>query len=185
LYLRLPEVASIVQEHALHAADRTTREKGRSHAMEGRMTSEEEAAQRCLRDGVAALTGDAAAERRHEALMEWAEGELGLARAWAEDVYALAEEVELEPVYAFLLVRCGIGVRELQQPVQDPDEEAVQQAPPDWVGADAVTLGDAALERRLRGTFRRMRAHLEQTATAAAAVESFLAEPDVGVVQLR
>jgi hypothetical protein len=152
--------------------------------MERSTTTDDAAAQRCFRDGVSALTGDAVSERRHEALMEWAEGELGLARAWAESVYALAEEVELEPVYALLLVRCGVGVRELQAPEQDPGEEAVQQAPPEWVGADAVELGDLALERRLRSTFRRMRSHLEHEPTPAAAVEAFLAEPDVGVVQL-
>jgi hypothetical protein len=153
--------------------------------MDGSSRVDEEAAQRCLRDGVDALTGDAATERRHEALMEWAEGELGLDRGWAEDVYALAEEVELEPVYAFLLVRCGVGVTELEPPEQDPDEEAVQQDPPEWVGADAVELQDLALERRLRGTFRRMRGHLERAASPAAAVEALLAEPDVGAVRMR
>jgi hypothetical protein len=153
--------------------------------MDGSSRVEEEAAQRCLRDGAGALTGDAATERRHEALMEWAEGELGLDRGWAEDVYALAEEVELEPVYAFLLVRCGVGVTELEPPEQDPDEEAVQQDPPEWVGADAVEFEDLALERRLRGTFRRMRGHLERETSPAAAVEALLAEPDIGAVRMR
>jgi hypothetical protein len=152
--------------------------------MDHSTTTGDAEAQRCFRDGVAALTGDAAKERRHEALMEWAEGELGLERSWAESVYALAEEVELEPVYALLLVRCGVGVRELHAPEQDPDEEAVQQAPPEWVGADTVELDDLALERRLRNTFRRMRAHLEQEGTPAAAVETFLAEPDIGAIPL-
>jgi hypothetical protein len=143
------------------------------------------AAPRCLRDGVARLTGDASKERRHEPLMEWAEHELGLERSWAEDIYALAEETELEPVYALLLVHCNVGVVELEAPEQDPDEDALQQAPPEWVKADAVELDDVALERRLRNTFRRLRAHLEGAATPAAAVETFLAEPDVGPTQLR
>lgn len=142
-----------------------------------------EAAGECLRREVAALTG-ATVERRHEQLMEWAEAEAGLERARAEQIYALAEEEELEPVYAFRLVRCGIGVQELEPPEPDGDDEASQQAPPGWVGADAVELDDIGLERRLRSTFRRFRAHLEAGGTPEEAVTSFLQEPDVGELTL-
>jgi len=116
--------------------------------------------------------------------MEWAESELSLERDYAEQVYTLAEEAHLEPVYAFHLVRAGIGVRELETPEQDM-EETVQQAPPEWVAEDAVKLDDVVLERRLRASFRRLRSHLEDSASPAEAVRRFLDEPDVGPLPLR
>lgn len=139
---------------------------------------------RCLEEGVASLTGSAM-ERRHEALMEWAEGELGLPREFAEQIYALAEEEELEPVYGFLLVRCGIGVRELEPPDPDGEEDASQQTPPGWLSADAVELDDITLERRLRASFRRLRSHLADAEGTAPAITAFLAEPDIGPTRLR
>ncbi|HEX2165771.1 MAG TPA: hypothetical protein VHG09_00915 [Longimicrobiales bacterium] len=152
--------------------------------MDGGTTGRTEAAAReQLTAAVASLTG-APHERRHEALMEWAESELGLEREYAEEIYALAEEEDLEPVYAFHLVNAGIGVRELESPEQDM-EETVQQAPPDWVAEDAVKLEDVVLERRLRASFRRLRSHLEECAKPPDAIREFLAEPDVGAVVLR
>lgn len=147
-------------------------------------TADEQAARRCLEQGVAELTGSAT-ERRHEALMEWAEIELGLERAFAEQVYALAEEEDLLPVHGFLLVRCGMGVRELEEPEQDGDDFAAQQTPPEWLDEEGVELEDVALERRLRATFRRLRGHLEQSPDAEAAVRAFLADTDVAPVRLR
>jgi hypothetical protein len=141
-----------------------------------------EAARDCLRKSIAAI-GDGP-ERRHEFLMEWAENELEMDRAFAEQVYALSEEEQLEPIFAFQLLRCGIGVRELTEPEADHDlEVAAQQAPPGWVEDETIELDDVALERRLRSSFRRLRAHLERGADGG--VESFLAEPDVGLVKLR
>ncbi|MEX1182303.1 MAG: hypothetical protein WEF86_03650 [Gemmatimonadota bacterium] len=147
------------------------------------MTMPEDAGE-CLARSVAGLTG-AAVERRHEALMEWAETELQLDRGYAEQVYTLAEEEELEPVYGFLLIRCGIGVTELEPPDGRDEEESSQQAPPGWVGQETVELDNVGLERRLRSSFRRMRGHLERAATSREAVASFLAEPDVGPLRLR
>ena len=147
--------------------------------------AEQESGRDCLVRSVASLKGDGI-ERRHESLMALAEGELGLERAFAEQVYLLSEEEQLEPIYAFQLIRCGVGVRELSEPERDLETfAAAQGAPPDWVGDAVVELSDAVLERRLRNTFRRFRAHLESAETPAAAVESFLAETDVDVVQLR
>jgi hypothetical protein len=140
------------------------------------------AAGECLTTRVAALRGGAA-ERRHEELMEWAE-DLGLERAHAEQIHTLAEEENLLPVYALLLVNCGIGVRELEPPEQDTDE-ASQQTPPGWIDTGTVELDDVALERRLRATFRRFRSHLETQPDAAAAVAALLAEPDVSAQRLR
>jgi hypothetical protein len=139
---------------------------------------------RCLLDGVERAAA-AGVERRHEALLERAEAELGLMRSYAEEVYGLAEEEGLEPSYAFLLVQCGVGVRELEEPKSDPEGDAVQQAPPEWVGRGNVKLADVEVERRLRATFRRLRSHLERAASPRQAVEAFLAEPDVGEIALR
>jgi hypothetical protein len=142
-------------------------------------------AHRCLRDAVAGLTGSAA-ERRHEPLMEWATGsEVALDREYAEQLYTLAEEEGLEPVYGFLLVRCGVGVIDLEPPEQDADEDASQQAPPDWLGDETVELDDVELERRLRASFRRFRSHLEEASSPVAAVDAFMAEPDVAVARMR
>ena len=151
--------------------------------IEGRSTGEAAAREQLVR-AVSSLTG-APHERRHEALMEWAEAELGLERELAEQIYALAEEEELEPVYAFNLVRSQIGVQELEEPEQDMDEEAVQQAPPDWVAEDAVELEDVVLERRLRASFRRLRSHLEESGSPTEAITAFLNDADVGRVRLR
>ena len=151
--------------------------------MENGTTGEAAARERLLRE-VSSLTG-APHERRHEALMEWAESDLGLDRAYAEEIYALANEEDLEPAIAFLLVHSGLGVQELETPEQDMDEEATQQAPPDWVAEDSVELDDVTLERRLRASFRRLRSHLDESAAAAEAVRAFLRAPDVGLVRLR
>jgi hypothetical protein len=150
--------------------------------MKGR-EGDDGAAGRCLRESVAGLTGEAL-ERRHEALMEWAEAE-GLDRAFAERAALVAEEEDLQPLYALLLVHCGIGVRELEPPEQDDDELTTQPTAPSWVEPDTVELEDDALERRLRGSFRRFRSHLEASTSVAAAVDAFLAEPDIGPVRLR
>lgn len=143
----------------------------------------ESAAREQLFRDVVSLTGEPH-ERRHEALMEWAEGELGLERAYAEQIYTLAEEEELEPIHAFQLIRSGLGVRELEPPEQDMDD-ATQQSPPEWVAEDAVELDDIELERHLRASFRRLRSHLNSHASPAEAITAFLAEPDVGSVRLR
>lgn len=144
--------------------------------------AEAAAREQLIRD-VVSLTGEAH-ERRHEALMEWAGGDLGLDRAYAEQIYALAEEEELEPVHAFQLIRSGLGVRELEPPEQDTDD-ATQQVPPEWVAEDAVEMDDIALERRLRASFRRLRSHLDGHASPAEGITAFLDEPDVGLVRLR
>jgi hypothetical protein len=141
-------------------------------------------ARMCLQEAISRLTGGAA-ERRHEPLMEWAVLDLGLERDYAEQVYAVAEEEELEPVYALLLVRCGLGVLELEAPEPDAAENASQQAPPDWLGEETVELDDVALERRLRASFRRFRSHLAALGTASAAADAFAAEPDVAAVRMR
>ena len=133
----------------------------------------------CLERAVRARSSDGV-ERRHEALMDTAVHELGLERAHAEQIYALAEEEQLEPIYAFQLVRCGVGVLELEAPSADAHESAAQEAPPGWVATQAVKLDDIVIERRLRLSFRRFRGLLETTDDPVAAARAFMAEPDVG-----
>jgi hypothetical protein len=137
----------------------------------------------CLSRRVASLEGPV--ERRHEEVMEWAEAELGLERAFAEQVHGIAEEEKLAPLYAFFLIDCGVGVRELEEPEPEGDDEAAQQAPPGWVGSERIELDDVVLERRLRASFRRFRSHLASGPSPAAAVAAFLAEADVSAVELR
>lgn len=139
---------------------------------------------RCLAESVSGLT-EPVLERRHEDVMAWAETEIGLERSYAEQIYSLAEEEELAPVFAFLLVQCGVGVRELERPEPDGDDSASQQSPPGWVGSEGVELDDVVLERRLRASFRRFRSRLSTGASTEDAVAAFLAEPDVGPLRLR
>lgn len=143
----------------------------------------EQAASDCLERAVRERSADGV-ERRHEALMEAAVTELGLERAQAEQIYALAEEEQLEPIFAFQLVRCGVGVRELETPAQDAAESAAQKSPPGWVATEAVELDDIANERRLRLSFRRFRGLLEARGDPVAAARAFMAEPDVGPLRV-
>lgn len=117
-------------------------------------------------------------ERRHEALMESAAAS-GLERAEAEAVYALAQEVGLEPELALLLVSSGVGVVELEELATDPERIGIQQAPPDWVADGSVPVAEARRERRLRLSFRRLRGLLEESGSAADALRRFADEPDV------
>lgn len=125
-------------------------------------------------------------ERRHEALMRWATEELGLERSVAESVYALAEAETLEPWYAFQLVRCGVGVLELEAETGmevGTADEAAQSLPP-GSAEDRVRLEDPDLERRLRRSFRRLRRLMSEHADPVAAAAAFVAEPDVGRLPL-
>ena len=123
-------------------------------------------------------------ERRHEALLEWATVELGMERGAAEQVYALAEEERLEPVYAFQLVRCGRGVRNLLPTTAASAEASTQQEPPAWVVPEGLQLSDIERERRLRQSFRRFRGLLESTDDPVLAARAYVAEPDVGPIEI-
>ena len=90
-----------------------------------------------LESALRARTADGV-ERRHETVMEWATGELGVERATAEKIYAVAEEERLAPVYAFELVQQGVGVRELESTTEAPAEASMQQDPPGCVVPEGV-----------------------------------------------
>lgn len=145
----------------------------RSESSRGR-----EAAVAWLLAELAAVERGGGPERRHEVLMERAEG-WGLARPDAEAVYALAEDTGLEPELALLLLRSGLGVTELEPVTADPAEPGQQQSPPGWVRAADLAPQAAQRERRLRLSFRRLSSLLAGSGSAAEAVERFASAPDV------
>lgn len=114
--------------------------------------------------------------RRHEELIRRATEDEVLTIEEAEHAYELAEQESLEPAYALALVRSGFLVRELVPP--EPPEEAMQQDAPGWI-QPADENDELVLERRLRASLRRLRSLLERCATAGAAADAYLAEPDV------
>jgi hypothetical protein len=114
-------------------------------------------------------------EHRREALMERAE-DRGVDRATAEQAYDIALEESLEPAYGIAVVLEGLSVRLLDGP--RPGVNATEPNEPEWV--DRPPSADAAeLERRLRQTFRRLRAKAEETGGPAEALRAFAAEPDL------
>jgi hypothetical protein len=115
--------------------------------------------------------------RRREESIQRAERELGLDRAFAALVYDTASEERLVPGFAFELVRCGVGVCALEE---SPGDETTIEGPPDWLSSEPRTAPPPERERRMRASFRRLRGHLEQSDTPEAAIEAFVAEPDVG-----
>lgn len=137
-----------------------------------------EAARAWLRAEFAALERRGGPEHRHETLMERAEA-WGLPRTEAEKVYALAEEVGLEPELGLLLRISGVGVTELEPVDAMRSDPGQQQAPPEWVEAVDIAPEEAQRERRLRLTFRRMAGLLAASGSAGEALVRFMAEPDV------
>ena len=97
----------------------------------------------------------------------------------ADLIYGVAEEEGIDPALAFELVLNGIGVRELTAPTDDQWVETQVEAPPKWVTEPRTPAADAAQERQLRTTFRRVRSLCEQHGTARAALEAFAEQPDV------
>lgn len=120
--------------------------------------------------------------RRRVELVERAVGE-GHTVEFADMVYDLAEEESVDPAFAFELVLNGIGVRDLAEPNQDGWLETQVEAAPEWVTREKLDSGDAARERHMRTTFRRLRRVFEEHATPEAALRAFAAEPDVGEIE--
>lgn len=122
----------------------------------------------------AAETIGAGREHRREALIERAESR-GLARSDAEVAYDLAVEEGLEPAYALAVVGQGISVRNFGDSAGAEVSESVE---PDWIDRPP-TQREAVRERRLRETFRRLRAFLEDEPTPRDAIARFAREPDL------
>jgi hypothetical protein len=137
----------------------------------------------CLLSGARRLARDHGRERRRETLIERAAAS-GLTRDFAELIYATAQDEGVEPAFAFELVRCGVGVRQLDELVyaESPGEDTMTMSapPPELLAPVAPQDEVAERERRLRLSFRRLRHHIEAHATPEAALSAFAAEPDVG-----
>lgn len=121
-----------------------------------------------------AETIGAGRENRREALIERAESR-GVDRGDAELAYDLALEEGLEPAYALALVGQGIAVRNFGDSTAADVSESVE---PEWIDRPP-SAREAGRERRLRETFRRLRAFLEEEGTPRAAIARFAREPDL------
>jgi hypothetical protein len=132
----------------------------------------------CLIGKARSLQKDAS--RRRLELVEREVEEGRVARELAEEVYDLAREEGLDPLFAFALVECGVAI--VIEP-DEPDAPAVSDRAPEWIHPAHLERDDR--ERRLRRTFRRLRSLLERSATPEDALAAFAAEPDVGHIDLR
>lgn len=119
------------------------------------------------------------APKRRIELIAWAEREHGMPSDRAALIHDIAREEGLDPAFAFELVRCGVGVQDLGDPVVD---ETLVDGPPEWVAPPVPASVSPARERLLRASFRRLRRHLEEAPSAEAGLVAFVAEPDVGEV---
>jgi hypothetical protein len=143
----------------------------------------------CLLGRAESLDRQLPHERRREELIERAIAEQRLPRAFAEQVFEIARDEGLEPAFAFELVRCGVGVQDLEEQVyhdsgQPSEDGMTMQTPPEELVAGAPTEPVAAVrELRLRSSFRRLRRHLESSLSAEDALLAFTAEADVGRLQ--
>lgn len=119
------------------------------------------------------LCGDG--ELRREPLLERAEA-LGVERAMAERAYDLGREEKLPPAYGIAVVAAGVSVQPLES--ARPDVGETTSGEPAWVDTPPEA-GTADLERRLRQTFRRVRAFVDDAPTPGAAFSAFAREPDL------
>ena len=127
------------------------------------------------------LDADALSRRRLDVIQDAVD--TGMGDELAEMLYDVAREEGLDPVLAFELVRCGMGVLPPRDGVENaPGFPTADKYRPEWLEppVDPDTL---LRERTLRFSFRRLRGLLEQhTGSAAEAFRAFAREPDVGPV---
>jgi hypothetical protein len=124
---------------------------------------------------------EGAVSRRRDDLVQRAV-DAGLSREYADQMYDVATEEDLDPAVAFEVVLSGVGVRELAGPASEAWEETQVEAPPSWI-ADLEQLPvDVARERRTRNSFRRLRQIMEHTTSPRAAIFEFVDQADVGPV---
>ena len=127
------------------------------------------------------IASDSSPRRRVE-LVERAVAE-GRSVEFADMVYDLAEEEGVDPAFAFELVLNGIGVRDLGEPNDDGWLETQVEAAPDWVTREQPPSGDAARERHMRTTFRRLRRMFEKHGSPKGALEALAREPDIAEIE--
>lgn len=114
-------------------------------------------------------------ELRREPLVERAEA-LGVERAMAERAYDLGREEKLPPAYGIAVVAAGVSVQPLES--ARPEVGETTSGEPAWVDTPPEP-GTADLERRLRQTFRRVRAFVDDAPSPGAAFSAFAREPDL------
>jgi hypothetical protein len=131
----------------------------------------------CLRERGQLLEHIPKLEHRRSNLLERSQKRSGAPLHVLDRAYDLAIEEGLDPVLALELVGCGVAVIELA-PKEQLDES--HSLTPDFVDPITEPLPDIIRERRMRMTFRRMRAALEASDDLLAAIDHFAAEPDVG-----
>lgn len=100
----------------------------------------------------------------------------------AEMLYDVAVEEGLDPILAYELVRCGIGVQPPDEGVSNAaDQPTIDKYRPEWL-KDPIPSDDLLRERTLRLSFRRLRGKLEEEPDVDEAFRAFAREPDVGPV---
>lgn len=135
-----------------------------------------------LLERVAQLEHAPPTSRRREDLIARAV-DAGHLHEYANQMYDVAAEEGVDPAIAFEIVLSGVGVRELAPPNNDSWEETQVEAPPVWLTDNhPPPPDDAARERRIRASFRRLRSLTESSATPQEALRTFVSEPDVGEV---
>lgn len=122
------------------------------------------------------------APRRRVELVEKAV-KAGHSIEYADQIYDIAEEEGVDPAFAFELVLNKIGVRELTPPNNDQWLETQVEAPPTWVESPDQSPDDAARERHLRTTFRRLRSKFDSHDNPRDALEAFATDPDVAEIE--
>ncbi len=139
----------------------------------------------CLLARAHELEALAGHERRRSELVDRAVRASALDWAEAEAVYDLAHEEGLDPALAFELLHCRVLVLGPEEvlPTDSRDGTELEDRPPEWIGAPPPPAAEARRERRLRGSFRRLRRLLEERGTPEEALVAFVEEPDVGRVE--
>jgi hypothetical protein len=132
----------------------------------------------CLLERARGIAEDLEGHRRRVEMVEWATHERGMPQPLAEQVFDTAGEEGLDPLFAFEIVLCGVGVRELEPPGEGSDAPASVSGGPNWLETPPPEER-ARRERLLRSSFRRLRGLLERHASAEDALIAFTREPDV------
>jgi hypothetical protein len=139
------------------------------------------AAEGLLEDADHGLDPEGASRRRADVVREACE--VGMPEELAALMYDVAQEEGLDPVLAFELVRCGLGIFPPEAGLENaPDEPTTDKYRPTWL-EPPIPPDEQLRERTLRVSFRRLRGLLERHADDAdAAFRAFGREPDAGPV---
>ncbi len=137
----------------------------------------------CLLERAHELEGPAGHQRRRSELVDRAVRESGLEWTAAQAVYELAREEGLDPALAFELLHCRVlvlGPGDVR-PTDARAHTELEATPPEWVESQPPPAAEARRERRLRGSFRRLRRLIEERGTPEEALVAFAEEPDVAI----